>query len=267
VIRTAGDGHETPYTWNAARAAFIGTEGSGAHDELRYEGVPGEWVWTDGSTRVMERYSNSTASSMTGRLIRRTDTSNNSIVLMYDGARLTLIQDTASQQELRLKYGLFMFNGVTRLQRLETRALIEDASGRATATLGSALRQVEYNYDSSGRLTTVTTDLTPADGSIADGVVFVTNYTYDTTTARIASVTQSDGTSVFFTYDAAGRVSTVKDQSGATSAQLVFTYSPATNSTAITDGNGQVWTYRYDATTQQLTEILWSAAPMRATTR
>ena len=72
-------------------------------------------------------------------------------------------------------------------------------------------------------------------------------------------MTQSDGTSVFFTYDAAGRVSTVKDHSGATSAQLVFTYSTATNSTAITDGNGQVWTYRYDATTQQLTEILTPA--------
>ncbi|TMH32688.1 MAG: RHS repeat protein [Betaproteobacteria bacterium] len=174
---------------------------------------------------------------------------------MYDGSgRLTRIQDTASQQELRLKYGVF--NGVTRLQRLETRALIDDASGRATATLGSALRQAEYSYDSLGRLTTVTTDLTPADGSIADGVVFITNYTYDDTTTRIASVTQSNGTSVFFTYDAAGRVSTVKDHSGATSSQLVFTYRTATNSTAITDGNGQVWTYRYDATTQQLTEIL-----------
>ena len=112
---------------------------------------------------------------MTGRLLRRTDTSGNSIDLMYDGSgRLTLIQDAASQQELRLKYGLF--NGVTRLQRLETRLLIDDASGRATATLGSALRQVEYSYDSLGRLTTVTADLTPADGSIADGVVYVTNY-------------------------------------------------------------------------------------------
>ena len=60
-------------------------KGSGAHDELRYDSVPGEWVWTDGSTRVTERYSNSTSSSMTGRLIRRTDTSDNSIVLMYDG--------------------------------------------------------------------------------------------------------------------------------------------------------------------------------------
>ena len=193
VIRTDGDGHETTYIWDAARAAYVSTEGSGAHDELRYDSAPSEWVWIDGSTRVIERYSNSTSSTMTGRLIRRTDTSNNSIDLMYDaGGRLTLIQDTTSQQELRLRYGLF--NGLTRLQRLETRALIEDASGRATATLGSALRQVEYSYDSLGRLTTITTDLTPADGSIADGAVFVTNYTYDHTTARIARVTQSDGT-------------------------------------------------------------------------
>ena len=254
VLRTDGDGHETPYIWDAAQAAYIGTEGRGAHDELRYDSGPGEWVWTEGSTRLTERYANSTAASMTGRLLRRTDTSTNSIVLLYDDARLTLIQDTASQQELRLSYGLF--NGVTRLQRLETRALSEDASGRATATLGSALRPVEYHYDSVGRLTTVTTDLTPADASMADGVVFVTTYTYDETSARIASVTQSDGTSVCFTYDAAGRVSAVQDQRDATSAHLVFTYSPATHSTAITDGNGQVWTYRYDATTQQVTEIL-----------
>jgi hypothetical protein len=36
VIRTDGDSHETTYTWDATRTAFIGTEGSGAHDELRY---------------------------------------------------------------------------------------------------------------------------------------------------------------------------------------------------------------------------------------
>jgi YD repeat-containing protein len=77
--------------------------------------------------------------------------------------------------------------------------------------------------------------------------------TYDAATTRIASVTQSDGTSVFFTYDA-GRISAIKDQSGATSTQL--NYSTATNSTGITDGNGQVWTYRYDGTSRQLTEIL-----------
>jgi YD repeat-containing protein len=121
------------------------------------------------------------------------------------------------------------------------------------------VRQVEYDYDGLDRLITVTTDLTPADGSIADGVVFVTNYAYEATTARIASVTQSDGTSVFFTYGAAGRVSTVEDHGGATSAQLVFSYSTATSSTAVTDGDGQVWSYRYDPTSQQLTEILTPA--------
>src|SRR6185369_17814862 len=29
VIRTAGDGHETTYTWNPARAVYLGTEGPG----------------------------------------------------------------------------------------------------------------------------------------------------------------------------------------------------------------------------------------------
>lgn len=71
---------------------------------------------------------------MTGRLVRRTNTSNNSIALMYDDGRLTLIRDTASKQEVRLTYGLF--NGLTRPQHLDARPLIDDANGHATATLG-----------------------------------------------------------------------------------------------------------------------------------
>jgi hypothetical protein len=47
------------WTGGAARTA-----GSGAHDELRYDSAPGEWVWTDGSTRVVERYANSTCASL-----------------------------------------------------------------------------------------------------------------------------------------------------------------------------------------------------------
>jgi hypothetical protein len=71
VVRTDGDGHETPYTWDPARAAFVGTEGSGAHDELSYNVGTTEWVWVDGSTRVTERFSDSTASAVTGRLVRQ----------------------------------------------------------------------------------------------------------------------------------------------------------------------------------------------------
>jgi YD repeat-containing protein len=262
IVHTDGEGHETRNTWNAARAAYTSTGGGGAHDELTFDGASGQWVWTDGSTRATERYSNSTSASMVGLLIRRTDTSGNSIDFTYDsGGRLTLIRDAGSGQQLRLIYG--HFNGLTRLHRLETCALLDDSSGHATATLGSRLRRIEYGYDGSGRLTTVTTDLTPDDGSVADGAVFVTNYTYAGTSTRIAGVSQSDGTSVSFTYGTAGRVKAVTDHSGAASDQQAFSYGTATNSTTVTDGNGNgngnAWTYRYDATTRQCTEILTPA--------
>jgi YD repeat-containing protein len=254
VVRTDGDGHETTFTWDAARAAFIGTEGSGAHDELRYDGPATEWVLTDGSTRVTERYTDSTAPGMTGRLVLRTDTSNNQISLAYDDDRLTMIRDSASQQELRLKYGLF--NGLTRLQRLEANQLIDDANGHATTTLGDPLRLVEYDYDLLGRLTTVTRLLNPTSNGTPIGAGFITNYGYDGSSTRIASVMQSDGTSTSFTYDAAGRLSAVKDDGGAPGTQLAFAYDLQPNSTAITDGDGQIWTYRHDGMTGQLLEVL-----------
>ncbi len=115
---------------------------------------------------------------------------------------------------------------------------------------------VEYDYDSQGRLTTVTRHLTPTEGSPPAGPGFITTFSYDDSSMRIASVTQSDGTSVSFTYDAVGRVSAVKDYGGAPGAQLALAYGSQPNSTAITDGDGQAWTYRHDATTGQLTEVL-----------
>src|ERR1700752_3218711 len=253
VIRTNGDGHEETYTWNAARSAYVGANG-GANDELRYDGAAANWIWTNGSTRETELYSNSTAPGMIGRLLRRTDISNNSIALEYDGGRLSLIQDTASQQELRLRYG--QFNGLTRLQRLEARSLIDDANGQPTATPGDPLRLVEYDYDNQGRLTTVKRLLTPAAISATNGSGFITNYNYEASTNRIASVTSSDGTSVSFAYDAARRLSAVMDHGGASRAQLAFSYGPQPNTTEIADGDGQIWTYRHDVTTGQLTEIV-----------
>src|SRR3546814_2305226 len=50
-------------------------------------------------------------------LVRRTDSSGNGIAFAYDGGRLTLIRDAASQQELRLSYA--QVNGLTRAERLE----------------------------------------------------------------------------------------------------------------------------------------------------
>jgi YD repeat-containing protein len=259
VVRTEGDGHETSYTWDATRAAYVGAEG-GVHDELRYDAAASEWVWIDGATRVTERYSDASTAAMKGRLVRRTDT-NNSINLTYDGDRLVRIQDTGSRQELRLTYAAV--SGLTRPQRLEARPLIDDTNGHATEALGDPLRLVDYDYDSQGRLTTVTRKLTLAGGNPAPAN-FIIHYSYDGSSTRIASVKQSDGTSLSFSYDADGKVSAVKDHGGAPGAQMSFAYGPPPNHTAITDGDGQVWTYRYDETTGHLTEVL--TPPVSGTT-
>lgn len=253
VVRTEGDGHETFYTWDVARGIYVGTEGNGAYSEMKYDSDASEWIWIDGSSRLTERYSNSTDASMTGLLVRRTDTSNNSIALSYDFGRLTSVRDTASQQELRMTYGTF--NGLTRLQHLEARLLnIEGANG--TGTLGDALGLVDYYYDSFGRLTKVIRHLRPAQSGAVTDENFTTIYGYEGSSSRIASVLQSDGTSASFIYDDAGRVSVAKDQVGSPAARLSFVYGPQPNSTAITDGDGQVWMYRHDEITGQLTEVV-----------
>ncbi len=257
VVRTDGDGHETSYTWNSARSAYVGTDGGGAHDRLTYDVAASEWVWSDGSSRTTERYSNSTTPSMTGRLLRRTDASHNSIALAYDAGRLTTIKDPGSQQELRLTYGLS--NGATRPQRLDAHPLTDDANGRPTTTLGPPLRVADYDYDPQGRLAAVTRYLSPAPTNAPAGPGFTTEYSYEGSSRRIAGVSQSDGTGVSFSYDAAGRVTEVRDAGGTTATQLSLAYGPQ-NSTAVTDGTGQVWTYRHDATSGQLIEVVAPAA-------
>jgi len=77
VVRRDGQGHESSYTWNGN--AYVSTEGDGAHDVLRYQDHV--WTWTDGSSRLEERYGDSTSSTMIGRLQSRRDTSGNLIRL------------------------------------------------------------------------------------------------------------------------------------------------------------------------------------------
>lgn len=222
VVRTTGDGHEAVYTWNGS--AYQSTEGEGAHDTLSWDASKSEWTWTDGTSRTIERYNGAT-----GRLTQQVDSSGNVLKYSYDAAgRLSSVLD-ASGDELVLSY-----NAAGKLARLDTR----NVAG------GALMQQVYYTYDSLGRLSSVSTDLTPADNSIADGKVYTTTYTYDADSFRVASVTQGDGTAVSFTYELSGsvyRVKTVTDGSGTTT----FTY--GANRTDVTNGLGQQWSYAYDA--------------------
>jgi YD repeat-containing protein len=254
VVRTHADGHETRHEWDPGRSVFVAAEGSRARDELRYDADASGWVWTDGSTRLVERYANSTAPEMAGRLLRATDTHDSSIVLGYDDYRLTLIRDEGSRQELRLAYD--EFGGLLQPSRIEFRALVEDGNGDPTGTLGDPVRVIDYGYDSQGRLTEIARRLAPSDGGSPPGPTFLTSYGYDATSDRIADLTHSDGTGLSFRYDAAGRVSAVGDPGGAAGHQLDLAYGPVDGTTTVADGEGMVWTLRHDTVTGQLLENL-----------
>ncbi|MDH1109947.1 hypothetical protein N5C55_27255, partial [Pseudomonas otitidis] len=230
LTRTTGDGHETVYAWNGSR--YQSSEGDGAHDSVVWDAAASEWVWTDGSSRAVERYEGAS-----GRLVSLTDRSGVVTRYGYDASgRLSSVRDERSGQELVLNY-----NAAGKLQRLDTR----------TAAGGALTQQVYYSYDALGRLVSVSTDLTPSDNSIADGKVYTTTYGYDGDSFRIASVSQSDGTTASFTYVLVGgeyRVRTVTDASGT----MTFSYDTANRRTDVSNGLGQLWSYYYDAQGQMV---------------
>src|SRR5690606_8449676 len=108
----------------------------------------------------------------------------------------------------------------------------------ATST-ASTLTRTRYAYDASDRLVSVITDLTPGDHSIADGATYVTSYTYDGASNRIASISQTDGSLITIAYDASFRVETLTQQvaSGVTRTTSI---SYAADHTLVTGPDGQV---------------------------
>lgn len=219
LIRTTGDGHEATYTWNGS--SYISSEGDGAIDRISEEG--GEWVWTDGSTGASERYSKSN-----GWISSSRDTSGNGLSYSFDGDRLKYISDLVSGQTLELLY-----DSSNRLSQLNTRP----TPGGATT------QQVNYYYDDIGRLSSVVTDLS-LDNSISNGDVYSTTYIYEGNSSRIASISQSDGTSISFIYEQTGaefRIKTVTDQNGTT------TFDYGSNYTDVVTGSGHTTRYTYDA--------------------
>lgn len=54
VQRVSGDGSVITYSWDAAKAAYIATDGAGSYDKLTSSG--GVWTWTDGDSQVRETY-------------------------------------------------------------------------------------------------------------------------------------------------------------------------------------------------------------------
>src|SRR5262245_1310308 len=173
ITRVDADGAEALYTYSASLGKYVTTEGGGAFDTLSSSG--GTWTFTDGDTGLRETYD----AANNGRLTSVIDQSGNTLAFTYNGAGLLGAVRTSSGETTYLDY--------TGANLTQIRTV---ASGGATQV------RTRYAYDASNRLTQVTTDLTPADTT--DAKTYVTTYTYDGTSRRVASMTQSDGTSLTF---------------------------------------------------------------------
>ncbi|MDQ0072702.1 YD repeat-containing protein [Variovorax boronicumulans] len=233
LTRIDRDGASAVYTWDVARSLYVSSAGAGAFDTIAYDSTALRFTWTDGSTGLLERYE----STGQGRLLTASDPAGNTLTYAYN-ANGTL----QSMVDANGETTYFDYTG-TNLTQIRT-----------VATGGATLTRVRYAYDSANRLSTVTVDLSPEDNSVADGQTYVTTYTYDGTSKRVASVTQKDGTSLAFTYVQVGtdyRVATVKDGLGQTTS---YTYDTTARTTTVTDPMGLVSVYSYDAA-GQLTQI------------
>ena len=232
VTKTFGDGTEVKYNWNATRSRYESTDGDGANDFLTWNSTNSTWTWTDGSSRATEEYGLVNAVQ---RIKFSRDTDGNAITYNYTGALLTSLNMAgATAQTVNFTYS---GNNLT---------AISVVSNGVTQTL------TRYSYDASNRLQTVTVDLTPGDNSVADNVTYTTTYTYDSTSKRIASIAQKDGSSVAFTYQNINGNYRLKTATDAQGRVTTFNYSTVTGTpsiyqqTDVVDALGLTTTYLKD---------------------
>lgn len=207
IKRVSGDGSEITYSWSAALSKYVTTDGSGAYDTMSVSGsgASSVWTWTDGNTQLRETYAaydTANPSAPTNwRVATVIDTLGQSVTYTYTGAYLTQLT-TADGGTLTYTWDT-PNNRVTQITTGYT-----DYTDLANP-VARTLTRTRYGYDTANRLTSVSVDLSPGDNSIADGKTYVTTYTYDGASKRVASVTETDGSSTTFHYDASNRIDTV----------------------------------------------------------
>ncbi|WP_124553554.1 RHS repeat domain-containing protein [Methylophilus methylotrophus] len=258
ITHTGADGTSLVYTYDSTAGSatlgkYVNKDGSGSYDTLTYTAGTNTWVWQDGDTRIKESYAVDPNDSTKWRITSVTDLDNNSLTYTYSTTSgLTGLIDKVTSANGEITQ--LIYNSSKQLTQIN---VINSSSVTTT--------RIRYTYESTAttaRLTSVSTDLTPADGSIADGKTYTTTYTYDGTSKRIASITNSDGSKVSFTYESSGsfRLLTISDyvtNSSTINNTTTLNYTSATTTTVTNTNNAGtslVTTLTYDAN-KQLTNI------------
>ncbi|MDB5842116.1 MAG: rane protein of unknown function, partial [Herminiimonas sp.] len=225
ISRTDQDGAQAIYGYDPGRATYVNRDGPAGNNTIRYESETETLLWTDGIAGNHERYE----ATGQGRLVSTIDNAGNTITYTYgsNGLLSSIVDASGETTELR-------YDG-SKLTQVRT----------LTAS-GGAVTRVRYAHDAQDRLASVIIDLSPTDNSIEDGKVYRTSYRYDGDSNRIASITQSDGSTQWFTYIQAGgsyKIASVTDGAGKTTR---FDYDTMNLRTTVTDPLNLVSTYRYD---------------------
>jgi YD repeat-containing protein len=251
VTRIDWDGSDTLYTYDTSRSCYVGKQGTGAFDTLSYNSSTTNWTWTDGDTRLAETYNHATNPNNSGDtyfavLASSQDTSGNSVSYSY-GSNGQISQIASGSEYITLTWS---GNNLT--------------SETTTKSGGGTLKRVIYTYDASNRLETVTTDLSPDDSSVSDGNKVVTTYTYEGTSNRVASISQTGGAYLAITYDSTTHKVTSFAQTLASGVTATTSFSYSSGYTNVTDPLGNVTKLTYDSS-GQLTRVDYPPAVSGAT--
>ena len=232
LLRTERDGAQSLFVYNAGKGAYVSTDGEGAYNRISVD-ASGNFTWLEAASGNSMQY------DANGRLTRASDASGNLIQYGYSaGGLLTSVTDNGS--------------GAVTLYGYDANGNLTSSATKGSAS-GALSTRVRYDYDPNSRLLTrVTVDLTPQDNNIADGNTYVTNYSYVDGSANLRQITQSDGSSLAFTWVNVNGQSRVASVTDALNQVTRFAYDAASGSTSVTDALNLVTRYDYDTQGQLL---------------
>ncbi|MEQ1551118.1 hypothetical protein, partial [Sphingorhabdus sp.] len=230
IDRIGWDGSVVRYTYNVSKNAYVAKTDAGAYNLITYSGA---WNWEDADTGVREVYA---PDSNGQRVVQKLDRDYNSITYSYLSDKINRIT-TADGNYTDL---IWLGNNLTELRTTYT-----DTQTGTTKTL----TRTRYSYDSSNRLIKVMVDLSPEDNSITDGRVYETSYSYHGTSKLVASITQTDGSRLDFSYDGSNRVTSFTEWvDSSTSRTTSFNY--GAGYTNVTDHLGNTTALYYNSAGQ-----------------
>lgn len=206
LVRIDEDGHRSTFHYDPAKGVYLPEDGGTA--SLSYEN--NAWHYRIGSSNKSFDYDEQ------GRLTTITDKDNHRLECHYQDGKLTEVIDSTGKQTIKWQFE----SGLLREVRFESD--------------GQLVHRLEYQYDHLNRLTKVSR-------GDANGPCFWVSYDYHGDSEQIASIRESDGSSMQFYYDAQGRLTRQIDGEGG---ETSYVYQ--SGKTIVTNSLGESWTYTYD---------------------